>query len=63
MITTVDNREAYKKRENALRHEQPYDVFVRDTKSFFERVVSGLRFQHELCVTREVKRHRALRAT
>ena len=61
MITTVDNREAYKKREQALRHEQPYKVFARDTMSYFERVARGNRFQHELRVTREVKRRRSLR--
>lgn len=58
----TDNREAYKKREKALRHEQPYRTFVRDTLSYMERVARGQRFQHELRVTREVKRRSALRA-
>lgn len=62
MITTVDNREAYKKREHALRFEQPFEAYKRDTESLYERVTCGLRFQHELRVTREVKRRRALRA-
>lgn len=62
MITTVDNRETYKKREHALRFEQPYEAFKRDTESFFERVARGQRFQFELRVTREVKRRRALKA-
>mgnify|MGYP000097222407 CR=1 FL=1 len=61
MITTVDNREAYKKRENALRQEQPYGRYMRDTESCFERVARGLCFQFELRVTREVKRRRSLR--
>ena len=60
MIITVDNREAYKKREHALRFQQPFEAFKRDTLSFFERVARGQRFQHELRVTREVKRRRAL---
>lgn len=62
MITAVDNREAYAKREKALRFEQPLEAFKRDTESFFERVALGLCFQHELRVKREVKRRRALRA-
>lgn len=61
MITIVDNREAYKKREHALRFQQPFEAFKRDTESFFERVARGLCFQHELRVTREVKRRRGLK--
>lgn len=62
MITTVDNREAYKKRESALRFEQPLEAFKRDTMSYMKRVTHGQRFQFELRVKREVKRRRALRA-
>ena len=58
MITTIDNREAYKKREHALRFEQPYEAFIRDTELFFDRVARGLCFQFELRVKREVKRRR-----
>jgi len=62
MITTVDNRKAYKKLEHALRFEQPYAQFGLSTLSFYERVTRGQRFQFELRVRREVKRRRALRA-
>ena len=62
MITTVGNREAYKKREHALLFEQPFEAFKRDTMSYMDRVARGQRFQFELRVTREVKRRRALRA-
>lgn len=61
MITTVDNRKAYKKREIALRIEQPFGRYMRDTESFFERVLNGQRFQHELRVKSEVKRRRGLK--
>ena len=61
MITTVDNREAYAKREQAIRHEQPYGRYMRDTESLTERVTLGQRFQHELRVKREVKRRRSLK--
>ena len=60
IITTVDNREAYKKRESALRFQQPFETFKRDTMSYMKRVTHGQHFQHELRVTREVKRRRAL---
>lgn len=59
MIITVDNREAYKKRESALRFEQPFETFKRDTMGYMKRVTLGQRFQHELRVTREVKRRRS----
>lgn len=62
MITITDNREAYAKREQALRFQQPYGRYMRDTESFFERVALGLCFQHKLRVTREVKRRRGLSA-
>lgn len=61
MITITDNREAYKKREQAIRHEQPCEAFIRGTESFFERVARGLCFQFELRVKREVKRRRSLK--
>lgn len=57
----TDNREAYAKREQALRFEQPLERYERDTISFFERIVRGLRFQHKLRVEREVKRRRSLK--
>lgn len=63
MITTVDNRETYKKHEQALRFEQPYERYTRDTLAFFKRVSNGQIFQHNLRVEREVKRRRALRVT
>ncbi|QDP56549.1 MAG: hypothetical protein Tp118SUR00d2C21406351_55 [Prokaryotic dsDNA virus sp.] len=58
----TDNREAYKKRERKSRFEQPIPRFAYDTMGYYERVARGLCFQHELRVTREVKRRRALRA-
>ena len=61
IITVVDNRKAYKKLEHALRQEQPYWRYMRDTESFFERVALGQRFQFELRVKREVKRRRSLK--
>lgn len=54
----TDNREAYAKREKALRFQQPFEAFSRDTMSYMERVARGQRFQFELRVTREVKRRR-----
>lgn len=61
IITTVDNREAYKKREHKLRFQQPFEASKRDTMSYMKRVALGQRFQFELRVKREVKRRRGLR--
>lgn len=59
MITTVDNREAYAKREQALRFEQPFERYTLSTLAFFKRVSNGQIFQHKLRVEREVKRRRS----
>lgn len=61
IITVVDNRKAYAKREKALRQEQPYGRYMRDTMNYMKRVTLGQRFQFELRVTREVKRRRGLK--
>lgn len=60
-ITTIDNREAYKAREEALRHEQPYKLFDAQTVTYTQRVSRGLKFQHNLRVEREVKRRMSLK--